>query len=259
MASKTLLVLLLPFNLVLFLSILAEAQLLQVGFYSKTCPNVEDIVRKEMTEILSVAPSLAGPLLRLHFHDCFVRGCDGSVLLDSTKNNVAEKDADPNKSLRDSGDAVWLSKGPSWPVWTGRRDGRVKGLSVKDLAVLSGGHTLGTSHCSSFSERLYNFTGKDNLHDVDPALDKEYVPKLRARCSLTDNTTIVEMDPGSFRTFDTSYYKYVAKRRGLFHSDASLLTYSETKAYVQRHADGLTAEFFQDFGDSMINMGMLQS
>ncbi|XP_020087168.1 peroxidase 1-like [Ananas comosus] len=308
MASKTLLVLLLPFNLVLFLSILAEAQLLQVGFYSKTCPNVEDIVRKEMTEILSVAPSLAGPLLRLHFHDCFVRGCDGSVLLDSTKNNVAEKEADPNKSLRGFGviervkakvekacpntvscadilalvarDAVWLSKGPSWPVWTGRRDGRVslatetkqlpspnanitrlisnfaaKGLSVKDLAVLSGGHTLGTSHCSSFSERLYNFTGKDNLHDVDPALDKEYVPKLRARCSLTDNTTIVEMDPGSFRTFDTSYYKYVAKRRGLFHSDASLLTNSETKAYVQRHADGLTAEFFQDFGDSMINMG----
>jgi hypothetical protein len=53
---------------------LTRAQL-SVDYYSKTCPNVEDIVRKEMTQILSVAPSLAGPLLRMHFHDCFVRVC----------------------------------------------------------------------------------------------------------------------------------------------------------------------------------------
>lgn len=61
----------LPLALV-FLSCLAEAQL-KVGFYEETCPHVEDIVREEMTEILKEAPSLAGPLLRMHFHDCFVR------------------------------------------------------------------------------------------------------------------------------------------------------------------------------------------
>lgn len=32
-----------------------------------------------------------------------MQGCDGSVLLDSTKGNVAEKDAPPNKSLRGFG------------------------------------------------------------------------------------------------------------------------------------------------------------
>jgi peroxidase len=46
---------------------------LSVDYYSKTCPNAEEIVRKEMIQIFSVAPSLAGPFLRLHFHDCFVR------------------------------------------------------------------------------------------------------------------------------------------------------------------------------------------
>jgi hypothetical protein len=50
----------------------ASAQL-SVDYYSKTCPNAEEVVRKEMIQILSVAPSLAGPFLRLHFHDCFVR------------------------------------------------------------------------------------------------------------------------------------------------------------------------------------------
>ncbi|KAJ3695992.1 hypothetical protein LUZ60_001369 [Juncus effusus] len=288
----------------------AEAQL-QLGFYAKTCPKAEEIVQKEMSEILSIAPSLAGPILRMHFHDCFVRGCDGSVLIDSTKNNTAEKDATPNKTLRGfhalerikkkleeacprtvscadllaiaARDAVVMSKGPGWPVWLGRRDGRVsianetkqlppptanfttltkmfgaKGLDIKDLVVLSGGHTIGTSHCQSFSNRLYNFTGKVNLNDVDPIMDRQYISRLRTRCSLTDNTTLVEMDPGSYKTFDTSYYKHVAKGRGLFHSDASLLANGFTKDYVLRQANGFGTEFFQDFADSMIKMGNVE-
>jgi hypothetical protein len=40
----------------------------------------------------------------------------------------------------------------------------------------------------------------------------------------TDNTTIVEMDPGSFRTFDVSYYRNLLRRCGLFQSDAALIT-----------------------------------
>ncbi|XP_008809845.1 peroxidase 1-like [Phoenix dactylifera] len=309
MASRTFSMFLLSLALVLLCLGTAAAQGLQVGFYSKTCPDIELIVRQEMTRVISVAPSLAGPLLRMHFHDCFVRGCDGSVLLNSTQNNVAEKDAPPNQSLRGFGvidrvkarlekacpmtvscadivalvarDAVFLTKGPFWPVPTGRRDGRVsiaqetrqlppsnstisslissfasKGLSVKDLVVLSGGHTLGTSHCTAFSNRIYNYTGRG---DTDPNLDGNYIPKLKAKCAPNDNTTLVEMDPGSFRTFDTSYYTDVSKRRGLFESDAALLQNSQTRAYVLRQAGGaFGSEFFKDFGDSMINMGNIQ-
>ena len=54
------------------ISSMAVAQL-EMGYYSKSCPGVEAIVREEMVKIISAAPSLAGPLLRLHFHDCFVR------------------------------------------------------------------------------------------------------------------------------------------------------------------------------------------
>ena len=77
MAFKSCLVpLLLPIAMALLLlafgSSPAAAQL-EVGYYSKTCPSVEAIVRNETEKILAAAPSLAGPLLRLHFHDCFVR------------------------------------------------------------------------------------------------------------------------------------------------------------------------------------------
>ena len=73
MAVKPSAMMLIPLALLLLaLSSSAVAQL-QVGYYRKTCPNVEAIVRGEMEKIISAAPSLAGPLLRLHFHDCFVR------------------------------------------------------------------------------------------------------------------------------------------------------------------------------------------
>ncbi|VAH08904.1 unnamed protein product [Triticum turgidum subsp. durum] len=286
----------------------ARAQL-HDKFYSESCPSVEDVVWKEMVRALSLAPSLAGPLLRMHFHDCFVRGCDGSVLLDSA-NKTAEKDAQPNQTLRGFGfvervkaavekacpdtvscadilaliarDAVWLSKGPVWTVPLGRRDGSVSisnetdalppptsnftvltqlfaavNLDAKDLVVLSAGHTIGTSHCFSFSDRLYNFTGMENPSDIDPTLEPQYMMRLKSKCaSLNDNTTLVEMDPGSFKTFDTDYFKLVSKRRGLFHSDGALLTDPFTRAYVQRHATGaFKDEFFADSAASMIKMG----
>jgi peroxidase len=177
-------------------------------------------------------------------------------------------------------DAVVLAKGPFWPVALGRKDGRVSsateaadhlppafgdiplltkifaanGLDLKDLVVLSGAHTLGTAHCPSYAGRLYNFSG---AYSADPTLDSEYADRLRTRCKSVDDTAMLsEMDPGSYKTFDTSYYRHVAKRRGLFQSDAALLTDATTREYVQRIATGKFDDvFFKDFGDSMVKMG----
>jgi peroxidase len=70
------------------------------GYYKETCPAAEQIVFRETTRIVRASPDLAASLLRLHYHDCFVQGCDASVLLDSTDGTPAEKDAKPNESLR---------------------------------------------------------------------------------------------------------------------------------------------------------------
>ncbi|KAK6281110.1 hypothetical protein POUND7_014935 [Theobroma cacao] len=241
--QKLLSFLLFQLILVLLVLDLSNAEGLKLGYYYKTCPKAESIIRKTTYRFISRAPTLAAPLLRMHFHDCFVR-----------------------------------IYGPFWEVPLGRRDGRVsllnevfanlpspfanittlkqmfavKGLSLKDLAVLSGGHTIGTSHCNAFTNRLYNFTGKG---DTDPSMDPNYIVKLKKKCKPADTTTLVEMDPGSFKNFEEDYFTLVAKRRGLFQSDAALLNDKETKAYVILQSSTHGSTFGKDFAESMVKMG----
>lgn len=65
------------------------------------------------------------------------------------------------------------------------------------------------------------------------------------------------MDPGSFKTFDGDYYTLVARRRGLFQSDAALLDDKITSAYVKFQATTSSSTFFKDFAESMVKMGKI--
>uniref|UniRef100_A0A7N1A6P8 Peroxidase n=1 Tax=Kalanchoe fedtschenkoi TaxID=63787 RepID=A0A7N1A6P8_KALFE len=285
----------------------AASSPLKVGYYKKSCPGLENIVKRTTTKFILRDRTLAAPLLRMHFHDCFVRGCDASVLLNSTSTNQAERDAIPNLSLRGfdvvdaakealerecpgvvscadvlalvARDAVSLIYGPYWQVPVGRRDGNQsiafealtnlpppfanistlitmfgnKDLNVKDLVVLSGGHTLGISHCTSFTNRLYNFTGKG---DTDPTLDPYYAVQLKKKCKPGDTTSFVSLDRTATR-FDEDYYTSVAKRRGLLQSDAALLDNRQTRNYVLTQSFFHGESFERDFGNSMIKMGKI--
>ncbi|KAI4353520.1 hypothetical protein L6164_002464 [Bauhinia variegata] len=102
---------------------------------------------------------MGASLLRLHFHDCFVQGCDASVLLNDTSNFTGEQTAFPNvNSLRGfdvidtiksqveslcpgvvscadiltvvARDSVVALGGPTWPVLLGRRDSTTANLSA---------------------------------------------------------------------------------------------------------------------------------
>ncbi|CAF2116622.1 unnamed protein product [Brassica oleracea var. botrytis] len=133
---------------------------LYLGYYRSKCPQVEYIVRRVTYQYVSANPTLAAALLRMHFHDCFVKGCDGSILITSP-NKDAERDAPPNLSLKGfevvnavksaiesecpgvvscadvlalvARDAVLVIRGPWWPVPLGRRDGRISKISEANL------------------------------------------------------------------------------------------------------------------------------
>lgn len=123
---------------------------------------------------------------------------------------------------------------------------------------LSGAHTIGISHCPSFSSRLYNFTGIWGKQD--PSLDSEYAANLKTKkCkSINDNTTIVEMDPGSSGKFDLSYFQLVLKRKGLFQSDAALTTSATTKSFINQLVHGSLKQFYAEFGVAMEKMGKIE-
>ncbi|KAG0614607.1 hypothetical protein M758_6G189900 [Ceratodon purpureus] len=68
-----------------------ESQLV-ANFYESSCPNAEAIITSAVNSAFNARPAAAPGVLRIHFHDCFVRGCDASVLIDSP----SEKDAAAN-------------------------------------------------------------------------------------------------------------------------------------------------------------------
>ncbi|GAV77600.1 peroxidase domain-containing protein [Cephalotus follicularis] len=139
-----------------FFSLAASPSLanLSFNFYAASCPNAESMVRNTVRAASSTDPSVPGKLLRLLFHDCFVEGCDASVLLEgngtersdpastslggfsviTSAKRVLEIFCPGTVSCADiialaSRDAVEFAGGPVVQIPTGRRDGMVSAVS----------------------------------------------------------------------------------------------------------------------------------
>ncbi|GLJ25167.1 hypothetical protein SUGI_0481400 [Cryptomeria japonica] len=61
-------------------------------FYKSTCPKMESIVKKWIKFYLNKDITQATGLLCLHFHDCFVQGCDAWVLLNGSASEPSERE-----------------------------------------------------------------------------------------------------------------------------------------------------------------------
>ncbi|KAM6583135.1 hypothetical protein CsatB_010137 [Cannabis sativa] len=163
MASSSLFMTLLSLGLLMLVMGNANAQL-STNFYSKTCPKLLPTVKSKVHSAISKESRMGASLLRLFFHDCFVNGCDGSVLLDDTSNFVGEKTANANrnsargfdvvddiKSAVESvcpgvvscadilaitaRDSVTILGGPNWDVKLGRRDARTTSKAAANNGI----------------------------------------------------------------------------------------------------------------------------
>ncbi|OMP12810.1 Plant peroxidase [Corchorus olitorius] len=136
-------------------------------FYDKVCPQALPAINKIVRAAIHKERRMGASLLRLHFHDCFVNGCDGSLLLDSTSNFETEKNARGNlNSVRGfevvdqikaavdkvcggpvvscadilavaARDSVVALGGPTWKVRLGRRDSTTANRALADSVLPS--------------------------------------------------------------------------------------------------------------------------
>lgn len=174
-------------------------------------------------------------------------------------------------------DAVEILNGIGYNVTAGRLDGKVssaseaeqnlppatfnrqqledlfvtkKGLTVEDLVVLSGAHTIGRSHCSSFTNRLYP--------NIDSTLDRDFAYNtLRKQCpqnACVDG--VVNLDHVTPDKLDSQYYTNVLNRTTVFFSDWSLLTSQETRDLVVEYATK-PGDWEADFAVSMPKLSNL--
>ncbi|KAM1998205.1 hypothetical protein ACFX16_005774 [Malus domestica] len=242
-------------------------------FYSTTCPNVTSIVRGVVEQAQQNDIRIGAKLIRVHFHDCFVNGCDGSIMLDNADGIDSEKYAAIASQI-----LVSENGGPTWEVQLGRRDSRTAnragttaipgfresldqlsqkfrdaGLDSTDLVALSGAHTFGRARCSTFVHRLYNFNGTGN---PDPTIEAGYLETLRQTCPQNGNgDTLNDLDQSTRDAFDNNYFTNLQNNRGLLQTDQVLFSTSgDTVAIVNRFANS-QSDFFDSFGQSMINMG----
>ncbi|XP_028805636.1 peroxidase 47 [Neltuma alba] len=197
---------------------------LSMEYYLATCPFVEPIVKDTVNSALERDPTLAAALLRMHFHDCFIQGCDGSVLIDSTKGNTAEKDSPANLSLRGyeiiddikeqleeqcpgvvscadilamaARDAVFFAGGPVYDIPKGRKDG--KRSKIEDTINLPAPTLNASQLIKMFSQ--HGFTAQEMV-----ALSGAHTLGV-ARCSSFKNR-LNKADP----TLDTEFAKTLSK------------------------------------------------
>jgi peroxidase len=293
-------------------------------YYDGLCPNrsygtkqFQATANTVVTAMVRLDPTLMPALTRMCFHEGFVEGAEGSILLDyNSSYPTPEKDGIPNNgSLRGyevidavksavervcpgviscadilqesvrvalasalNGTALYYS------IRYGRRDGNVslasesltnlpppffnyaqlkanfasKNFNTTELVILSGAHTFGVTHCSSFTQRLYNFSG--NGSGTDPAMDPVYAQSLKIECPqncTTDN--IVPMDVVkpviTCPTFDNQYFKNIQAGKVPFTSDNALIVNDSSTVNVYAADNN---KFRNDFIQAIVKLSELQ-
>ncbi|KAI3887298.1 hypothetical protein MKX03_017859 [Papaver bracteatum] len=252
--------------------IYVQGQTNRVGFYFRTCPRAESIVRATVRSHVTANPKMSPRLLRMHFHNCFVQGCDASILIDGA---CEEKTALPNTLLRgyeviddakkqleaicpgvvscadilalDARDSVSLvtSYAANLPGFTDSINIQIKkiaekGLDIKDLVSLG----------------LYNF---NSTTGADPSIDPSFLPTLRSLCPEDGDTTKrITLDSGSEGGFDSTFFNNLRNGRGILESDQKLWTDSATQSVVRRFSGpfrGLSKLLFNvEFSRPMVKM-----
>lgn len=125
------------------------------------------------------------------------------------------------------------------------------GLSQTDMVALSGGHTIGFSHCKTVQRRVFNFRNSNKDKTVNP----NYARSLRKQCPIhVDPRVAISLDPTTPQIFDNVYFKNLQRGMGLLSSDQILYTDHRSRPTVDLFASNKTA-FEEAFVAAITKLG----
>ncbi|KAG2396267.1 Cationic peroxidase [Vigna angularis] len=226
------------------------------GFYSSSCPRAESIVKSTVQSHVKSDPTLAAGLLRMHFHDCFVQGCDGSVLISGAN---TERTNFANLGLRgfEVIDDAKTQLETACPGVVSCAD--ILALAARDSVVLSGG----LSYQVPTGRRDGRVSQASDVNNLPAPFDSVDVQKQKFTAKgLNTQDLVTLLDTGSQTAFDLSYYNNLRRGRGILQSDQALWNDASTQKIVQGYLGlirGLLGlKFNVEFGKSMVKMGNIE-
>ncbi|KAG0464534.1 hypothetical protein HPP92_020170 [Vanilla planifolia] len=266
--------------LLLLLAVPCMAQLTP-DFYSQSCPAALSTIKKAVNKAVARERRMAASLIRLHFHDCFVQGCDASILLEDSATFVGEQSALQNinsargfnvveeiKSAVEgicpgvvscadvlavaARDASTYVGGPTWTVKLGRRDSTTASKDLAEANLPLAFNDL-DALISSFSKQGLSVRDMVALSGEGSTTRRT---STRASPAAGDGN-LAPLDLVTPNSFDNNYYKNLMRKKGLLHSDQALFSGGSTDGIVSGYArDG--ASFSTDFAAAMLRMGDIQ-
>ncbi|KAL6848576.1 hypothetical protein ACP4OV_021602 [Aristida adscensionis] len=259
---------------------------LSAAFYDESCPSAYDVVRRVIQKARVSDPRILASLIRLHFHDCFVNGCDGSLLLDDDLPAIQSEKSVPANDNSARGFnvvddikraleracpgivscadilalaaeiSVELAGGPSWRVLLGRRDGTTTNIeSANNLPNFF-------DPLDKLQEKFRNL----NLDDTDLVALQGAHTFGRVQCDFTQQNctagqaegALENLDQATPDVFDNKYYGNLLRGRAQLPSDEVMLSdpaAAATTAPIVHRFAGNQKDFFRNFAMSMVKMG----
>ncbi|KAF7815780.1 peroxidase 28-like [Senna tora] len=147
---------------------------------------------------------------------------------------------------------------PNWSMDQMLNLFKKKGFNAEDIVALSGAHSVGSAHCSIFSERLYNYsnTGRPDLSLDSVAFDElKKICKALRLMNVRDNPN-VNFDDTLVVIDNLLYRNLMEKRKALLETDQAIANNKMTASFVRRMAEDPNL-FPVKFGKVMSRMGSL--
>ncbi|KAH6762374.1 Peroxidase superfamily protein [Perilla frutescens var. hirtella] len=111
----------------------------QLNYYKESCPRAEEIIKEQVTNLYHKHGNTAVSWIRNLFHDCVVKSCDASLLLESVNGIESEKTSSRSFGMRNFKYITTIKDAleKECPITVSCAD--IVALSARDGAVLLGG------------------------------------------------------------------------------------------------------------------------